>query len=276
MDSNNNNNNNNIISSSMQTSTGAIDHFFPTSITTSPHFFDPTFLDTSLPFPTSTTISSWAHPPPEPTNSPNYPPPAPTAAKLSTTAPGPTGRPSKKRSRASRRAPTTVLTTDTSNFRAMVQEFTGIPAPPFASSSSASPLHFPRSLVNPPPSFLLKPFPHKFQPHFLPTSPPPPPLPLNNFQSLLQSQLLNMPQQQQQQAMAASSSSGELRLPDVIGSGGDQIRQHHHHHQQQQQQQDAAARCKLNFPGPMSTEFRAEKGSEGREGLMESWICSSD
>ncbi|CAN6711398.1 unnamed protein product [Malus baccata var. baccata] len=41
----------------------------------------------------------------------------------------------KKRSRASRRAPTTVLTTDTTNFRAMVQEFTGIPAPPFSSSS---------------------------------------------------------------------------------------------------------------------------------------------
>ncbi|KAH7834334.1 hypothetical protein Vadar_014982 [Vaccinium darrowii] len=42
----------------------------------------------------------------------------------------------KKRSRASRRAPTTLLTTDTTNFRAMVQEFTGIPAPPFTSSSS--------------------------------------------------------------------------------------------------------------------------------------------
>ncbi|KAE9587753.1 hypothetical protein Lalb_Chr23g0277301 [Lupinus albus] len=39
----------------------------------------------------------------------------------------------KKRSRASRRAPTTVLTTDTTNFRAMVQEFTGIPAPTFTS-----------------------------------------------------------------------------------------------------------------------------------------------
>ncbi|XP_060672944.1 uncharacterized protein LOC107420863 [Ziziphus jujuba] len=45
------------------------------------------------------------------------------------------GRNSKKRTRASRRAPTTVLTTDTSNFRAMVQEFTGIPAPPFSGSS---------------------------------------------------------------------------------------------------------------------------------------------
>ncbi|XP_039053200.1 VQ motif-containing protein 22-like [Hibiscus syriacus] len=36
----------------------------------------------------------------------------------------------KKRTRASRRAPTTVLATDPRNFRAMVQEFTGIPAPP--------------------------------------------------------------------------------------------------------------------------------------------------
>ncbi|XP_026437933.1 probable serine/threonine-protein kinase DDB_G0276461 [Papaver somniferum] len=48
----------------------------------------------------------------------------------------------KKRSRASRRAPTTVLTTDTSNFRSMVQEFTGMPTQPFTSSSS---LLFPRN-----------------------------------------------------------------------------------------------------------------------------------
>ncbi|XP_010269226.1 PREDICTED: verprolin-like [Nelumbo nucifera] len=82
-------------------------------------------------------------------------------------------RSSKKRSRASRRAPTTVLTTDTSNFRAMVQEFTGIPAPPF----SASP--FPRSRLDlfntastlrsahldpPPPPYLLRPFAQKVQP----------------------------------------------------------------------------------------------------------------
>ncbi|PIN02082.1 hypothetical protein CDL12_25413 [Handroanthus impetiginosus] len=40
----------------------------------------------------------------------------------------------KKRTRASRRAPTTVLTTDTTNFRQMVQEFTGIPAAPFSGS----------------------------------------------------------------------------------------------------------------------------------------------
>ncbi|OIS96013.1 PREDICTED: putative uncharacterized protein DDB_G0286901 [Nicotiana attenuata] len=41
----------------------------------------------------------------------------------------------KKRTRASRRAPTTVLTTDTTNFRQMVQEFTGIPTAPFTGSA---------------------------------------------------------------------------------------------------------------------------------------------
>lgn len=44
----------------------------------------------------------------------------------------------KKRSRASRRAPTTVLQTDTANFRQMVQEFTGIPAAPFSTSAPYS------------------------------------------------------------------------------------------------------------------------------------------
>ncbi|GMI90596.1 hypothetical protein HRI_002728900 [Hibiscus trionum] len=45
----------------------------------------------------------------------------------------------KKRTRASRKPPTTVLTTDPTNFKAMVQELTGIPAPPFSSPSSFSP-----------------------------------------------------------------------------------------------------------------------------------------
>ncbi|KAM0907335.1 hypothetical protein ACQ4PT_016189 [Festuca glaucescens] len=36
----------------------------------------------------------------------------------------------RKRHRPSRRPPTTVLTTDASNFRAMVHEFTGFPTPP--------------------------------------------------------------------------------------------------------------------------------------------------
>ncbi|OIW15106.1 hypothetical protein TanjilG_08593 [Lupinus angustifolius] len=74
----------------------------------------------------------------------------------------------KKRSRASRRAPTTVLTTNTTNFRAMVQEFTGIPAPPFTSlpfqrtrldmlgsSSTIRSLDTPQ----PQPPYLLHPFP---------------------------------------------------------------------------------------------------------------------
>lgn len=84
----------------------------------------------------------------------------------------------KKRSRASRRAPTTVLTTDTTNFRAMVQEFTGIPAPPFTSSyfpprnrfdmfasapnsSIRSPAPF---NISQPPNYLRRPFPQKIQP----------------------------------------------------------------------------------------------------------------
>lgn len=83
----------------------------------------------------------------------------------------------KKRSRASRRAPTTVLTTDTTNFRAMVQEFTGIPAPPFTSSSPfprtrldlfgtpSSIRSNPSSTSQPPPYHnLLRPFPQKSQP----------------------------------------------------------------------------------------------------------------
>ncbi|KAG9129669.1 hypothetical protein Leryth_017752 [Lithospermum erythrorhizon] len=53
------------------------------------------------------------------------PPPPPNVG-------APKGTNPKKRTRASRRAPTTVLTTDTTNFRQMVQEFTGIPAPPFS------------------------------------------------------------------------------------------------------------------------------------------------
>ncbi|CAA6671870.1 unnamed protein product [Spirodela intermedia] len=42
----------------------------------------------------------------------------------------PTGRAARRRSRASRKAPTTILNTDASNFRAMVQQFTGVPTRP--------------------------------------------------------------------------------------------------------------------------------------------------
>ena len=81
----------------------------------------------------------------------------------------------RRRSRVSRRRPTTLLTTDTTNFRAMVEEFTGIPAPPFTSSP------FPRSRLDvfgtssslrssgptgldPSPPHLLRPFAQKVQP----------------------------------------------------------------------------------------------------------------
>lgn len=55
------------------------------------------------------------------------------AARASSDQPNTVKNP-KKRTRASRRAPTTVLTTDTTNFRQMVQEFTGIPTAPFSAS----------------------------------------------------------------------------------------------------------------------------------------------
>ncbi|CAM0951176.1 unnamed protein product [Alopecurus aequalis] len=88
-------------------------------------------------------------------------------------------RGSRKRARASRRAPTTVLTTDTSNFRAMVQEFTGIPNPPFAAGavgpgasfnsrfdhifSSSSALRSAADPASSLPPYLLRPFAQKLQ-----------------------------------------------------------------------------------------------------------------
>ncbi|WCJ28688.1 VQ motif-containing protein [Euphorbia peplus] len=66
--------------------------------------------------------------------------PTPTTSTLSTThLSGPEGRvakPIRRRSRASRRTPTTLLNTDTTNFRAMVQQFTGGPSAPFGTTSS--------------------------------------------------------------------------------------------------------------------------------------------
>ncbi|EHA8592470.1 VQ motif-containing protein 22 [Cocos nucifera] len=51
---------------------------------------------------------------------------------------GRVGKSGRRRSRASRRAPTTLLNTDTTNFRAMVQQFTGIPSGPYSSSYQPS------------------------------------------------------------------------------------------------------------------------------------------
>jgi len=50
---------------------------------------------------------------------------------------GRVSKPARRRSRASRRTPTTLLNTDTTNFRAMVQQFTGGPGgAPFGSSGT--------------------------------------------------------------------------------------------------------------------------------------------
>uniref|UniRef100_A0ACD5Y2K9 Uncharacterized protein n=1 Tax=Avena sativa TaxID=4498 RepID=A0ACD5Y2K9_AVESA len=102
--------------------------------------------------------------------------PDPSAAAAAAPAPP---RGSRKRARASRRAPTTVLTTDTTNFRAMVQEFTGIPNPPFAAGagvpgaafgsrfdhifSSSSALRSAADPASSLPPYLLRPFAQKLQ-----------------------------------------------------------------------------------------------------------------
>ncbi|XP_077210719.1 uncharacterized protein LOC143846185 [Tasmannia lanceolata] len=51
---------------------------------------------------------------------------------------GRVGKSIRKRTRASRRAPTTLLSTDATNFRAMVQQFTGFPTAPLSSGSQTS------------------------------------------------------------------------------------------------------------------------------------------
>lgn len=51
---------------------------------------------------------------------------------------GRVSKPVRKRSRASRRTPTTLLNTDTANFRAMVQQFTGGSLASFPSTGSSS------------------------------------------------------------------------------------------------------------------------------------------
>ncbi|ESQ53221.1 hypothetical protein EUTSA_v10025887mg [Eutrema salsugineum] len=145
----------------------------------------------------------------------------------------------KKRSRASRRAPTTVLTTDTSNFRAMVQEFTGIPSPPLFSNnsvvnttrlntflglSSSSPNSYNNN------NLLLRPFAQKI----LPTSPLLPGSqiqqyqnPSNSFenmnlQSLLQAQMSNPRSNDHDQfglAMLQSSSTTPPMTTTAVDKG---------------------------------------------------------
>ncbi|XP_006658836.1 calmodulin-binding protein 25-like [Oryza brachyantha] len=117
------------------TTTAGDSHSLPSSPATSPSVFlddhpsflrspssTPTFLDQIAP-------SSFYLPGvvPDAAGAREYSPPLGQLAQAAR-------KPTRKRPRASRRPPTTVLTTDASNFRAMVQEFTGFPAPPPLSS----------------------------------------------------------------------------------------------------------------------------------------------
>ncbi|RHN69024.1 hypothetical protein MtrunA17_Chr3g0120291 [Medicago truncatula] len=65
-------------------------------------------------------------------------PSSPTSASNLGPSEGRVSKPIRRRSRASRRTPTTLLNTDTTNFRAMVQQFTGGPIAPFAAAATSS------------------------------------------------------------------------------------------------------------------------------------------
>ncbi|GMI67667.1 hypothetical protein like AT5G65170 [Hibiscus trionum] len=234
-----------------------------------------------------------------------------------------TVRNSKKRSRASRRAPTTVLTTDTTNFRAMVQEFTGIPAPPFTS------LPFPRTRVDllgtsstmrptqldpSSPHYVLRPFAQKL--HY----PPPftissssmvdaiastpstnstssttsinyqlpselgflkqlPQYPLNNIS--MQNPILKMGVFEE---LGLSQGHGNTNLGGVqamVPSSDDQsvLRSVNGSYSADTNTQRVTNGKGNNFP-VASSDFQGDKGPENvgirSEGMVESWICSSD
>ncbi|CAN6990738.1 unnamed protein product, partial [Brassica rapa subsp. trilocularis] len=80
-------------------------------------------------------------------------------------------KPARKRSRASRRTPTTLLNTDTSNFRAMVQQYTGGPsAMAFGSGNTTSGFSLTASSDPSAGSSQQVPWQYSYQPH---AGPPP-------------------------------------------------------------------------------------------------------
>ncbi|CAA2979836.1 Hypothetical predicted protein [Olea europaea subsp. europaea] len=217
----------------------------------------------------------------------------------------------KKRSRASRRAPTTVLTTDTTNFRAMVQEFTGIPAPPFTSSPYqrsrielfGKPTVAVRSsyLDTAQPPYLRRPFPQKMQP---PQAPPPllPP----SFLSSASSSFLHPPQSSNlfttllhptmkfplanSTAMIGSKAQESLEIPSndshmkmgsldeyaVSARNGDQVQVSGNYYHFPTNSTNG----KMNYLANSPPSFHGEKGPDSvaatkGEGTVESWICSS-
>ncbi|KAL7116708.1 hypothetical protein ACP275_03G021300 [Erythranthe tilingii] len=162
----------------------------------------------------------------------------------------------KKRTRASRRAPTTVLTTDTTNFRQMVQEFTGIPAAPFSGGSP-----YPRrmdlfsaasSLRSGSLGPLLRPSSS--------TTPPPPPSFLNS--GMVDSTNTNNPMSTTTNAAAAAplgaSTSNNQNMSFVLS------RDHLLNLQPS-----------MDFDKGMEKNADASSSSVAQEGTVSSWICPS-
>ncbi|XP_047076878.1 VQ motif-containing protein 22-like [Lolium rigidum] len=128
---------------------------------------------------------------------------------------GRVGKPARRRSRASRRAPVTLLNTDTSNFRAMVQQFTGIPSGPYGPGGVGGPvISFGAGgsgvgmPVRPSPTSAVMSFDHlggQYQPHR--------PVPTSSLQQQQQSQLFRPQQHQQQQQYGGDYGS-------LLGGGG--------------------------------------------------------
>ncbi|CAD6338750.1 unnamed protein product [Miscanthus lutarioriparius] len=123
----------------------------------------------------------------------------------------------RRRSRASRRAPVTLLNTDTANFRAMVQQFTGIPAPPagaFGAPAGVPVINFAADYGFPPASSAVMSFDHQL--HRSHSHHPAP---------TLQEQLRR---QQQQYTGASSSPFGYGNGGLLQGGGGDVFASHGH------------------------------------------------
>jgi hypothetical protein len=124
------------------------------------------------------------------------------------------GKPARRRSRASRRAPVTLLNTDTANFRAMVQQFTGIPAPP-AGAFGGPVINFAGDYGFPPSSGVMS-----FDHHNLHRSHHASPQAAAAAQ--LQDQLLRRQHQQQYTGGAFGGYNGNL----LHGGGGDVFASH--------------------------------------------------
>ena len=119
---------------------------------------------------------------------------------------GRVAKPIRRRSRASRRTPTTLLNTDTSNFRAMVQQFTGGPSAPFAGGNQhhhgAVPGFAFGQRVNPSTAVMVQPSMYHLQYHHQPQQQP------------------QQPQYQHQNYMFTLNNSSNTNNNTAVASGG--------------------------------------------------------